>query len=328
MRQAADLDLNLLRTFVAIYEAGSLTRAAGDLHVSQPAVSHALARLRAALGDELFTRAPGGVRPTVVAKELFALVRGPLRALHDGLSEGLRFDPAASTRTFTLAMTDLGASGLLPRVVAAVAKTAPGVSFEVHPVDVASLAVSLETGAVDAAVASETIAGHIESEPLFRDRYACLVRQDFAAAGPRIDEATFFGTRHARVADDMGHSHVERALAARGGDIGASVTVRSFASLPSFVAECGLIAVVPFDGFAPYMTDSLRLLELPFELPHTDVRLHWHEGAASSPARAWLLETLRDVLRREGTDGGDVAGAADAADAARAPRASGFRERG
>ncbi len=299
MELSPEIDLNLLRTFVLIYESRSLTRAAQGLHVSQPAVSHALGRLRRALGDPLFVRAAGGLRPTPVGLELFELVRGPLQLIGDAIGGGLRFDPAASTRTFSIALTDLGAQGLLPKIVAAAARSAPEVSFDVHPVEIDTVSGALVTGSLDAAIVSAPVPGPLRSEVLFGDRYGCLVRDDFPQSAGRVDETAFRRAAHAVVAADTGHAHVQRALSARGMPIRTGVTVRSFASLPPLVAECGLIAIVPIEGFAPFVSGPpLRIVELPIDIPGTDVLLHWSGQAAASPARAWLIETMRAALTR------------------------------
>ncbi len=299
MNLSPEIDLNLLRTFVVIYEERSLTRASLELHVSQPAVSHALGRLRRVLGDPLFVRTGNGMRPTPVGTELFELVRAPLQVIGDAIGGGLKFDPGAATQTFSIAMTDLGARSLLSLVVLAAAESAPEVTFDVRPVEVEGLATALVKGELDAAVVSETVPGPLRSEVLFRDRYGCLVHEDVPDIAGRIEESRFLQADHAVVAADTGHAHVARALAARGMDIRTKVTVRSFSSLPSLVAECGMVAIVPFEGFWPYIGDlPLRILELPIDIAATDVRLYWHPAVAASPAQAWLLDTMRTALRR------------------------------
>ena len=102
------LDLNLLRIFVAVHAHGSVTAAAAAMHLSQPAVSNALARLRKELGDELFTRQGMGLQPTAFALRLAPKLRAALGALTDALAEEPAFDPATAQRSFRVAMTDAG----------------------------------------------------------------------------------------------------------------------------------------------------------------------------------------------------------------------------
>ncbi|WP_258933738.1 LysR family transcriptional regulator [Nesterenkonia pannonica] len=108
------IDLNLMRTFVVVYRARSITRAAKILHLSQPAVSHALRRLRHHFEDPLFVRTRTGVAPTRLAASIYAEVNGPLSQVAASTEDRTRFDPATSTRRFRLALTDLGEAGLLP----------------------------------------------------------------------------------------------------------------------------------------------------------------------------------------------------------------------
>ena len=113
----ATLDLNLLRVFDAIMDERSTTRAGERLGVTQSAVSHALARLRDLLGDELFIRTPAGMEPTPRARGLAPRLRDGLLQLHAALAEEV-FDPASSARRFTLLVNPYACAVLLPAVLA------------------------------------------------------------------------------------------------------------------------------------------------------------------------------------------------------------------
>jgi DNA-binding transcriptional LysR family regulator len=95
-----DIDLNLLRVFDAVLQARGVTPAAARLGLTQPAVSNALARLRALFGDPLFLRTPGGMDATPFARELAEPVRQALALLESALAHGPGFDPATSSRAF------------------------------------------------------------------------------------------------------------------------------------------------------------------------------------------------------------------------------------
>lgn len=298
MNKSLATDLNLLRTFVIIYETKSLTRAAERLHISQPAVSHALSRLRALADDRLFIRAEGAMRPTAAADELFALVAGPMQQIDDIALGGLGFDPARSTRMFSLALTDFGGWTILPQLVSAASRVAPAVRFAVHPVETETLADDLARGRIDAAVASTRVPGPVESEVALQGGYGCLVPQDFPEHDGRISEQHFRTSPHAGVSGGIGHTHVQHALEQHGALPEPHVVVRSFSMLPPLVADCGLIAVVPSHGFLPIISGlPLKLLDLPFDIPPADVQLHWHSSARSSPARSWLLDVMRTTLQ-------------------------------
>ena len=126
------LDLNLLRVFDEVMAERSLTRAARNLSLTQPAVSNALGRLRAALGDELVRRAGAGVEPTVRALALWPSVRDALRSLQASLAPG-SFEPSTASTTFVLAMADATAATLVPALVDIAEAGAPGVSLRIVP---------------------------------------------------------------------------------------------------------------------------------------------------------------------------------------------------
>src|SRR5581483_4133380 len=147
-----DIDLNLLQVFDAIYSAGSVTRAAERLGVSQPTVSHALQRLRELYRDPLFVRAQGGMAPTAKADHLATAVREALRVLEMALHEGEQFVPARSDRTFRLHMTDIGETIFLPKLVATVSDEAPLARIEVFQLDDKDIAPALESGRIDLAL--------------------------------------------------------------------------------------------------------------------------------------------------------------------------------
>ena len=121
-----EIDLNLLRVFDTLIEVRSVTRAAGKLGLTQSAVSHALARLRNALDDPLFVRAPGGLQPTARALEIAPGVREGLAQLRGALSP-TEFDPATASRTFTLAAGSYFCVLLVPELIARVRAAAPDV---------------------------------------------------------------------------------------------------------------------------------------------------------------------------------------------------------
>ena len=124
------LDLNLLRTFTVVYRMRNITAAAEVLGLSQPAVSHALKRLRQHFGDALFVRSRSGMQPTHLATTIYNEVGGPIAQLTTIAEEKSRFDPERSTRRFRIALTDLGEAALLPRILRAMARTGPGIRVE------------------------------------------------------------------------------------------------------------------------------------------------------------------------------------------------------
>ena len=126
------LDLNLLRVFDEVMTERSLTKAARNLSLTQPAVSNALRRLRETLGDELVQRSGQGVAPTARALALWPAVREALQRLQESLSPH-EFNPASANSTFVLSMADATAAELMPGLINILENEAPDISVRVLP---------------------------------------------------------------------------------------------------------------------------------------------------------------------------------------------------
>src|SRR6266481_5563029 len=168
------LDLNLLVVFDAVMEDRSVTKAAARLHMAQPALSHALGRLRQALGDELFIRTPEGMAPTPKAESLGDGVRAALNDLRMVLNSAEPFVPATAERRFAIAVNNHAALVLAAPLAAEVAGEAPGVLLDFRP-----------SGTLDRAIGEAAApADRFADLRLFADGYAVLMRRGHAAAAP------------------------------------------------------------------------------------------------------------------------------------------------
>lgn len=294
------VDLNLLRTFVVVYREKNLTRAAEKLHVSQPAVSYGLKRLRTHFDDPLFIRTRSGVRPTRLATSIYAEVNGPLSQIATTTEDRVRFDPATSTRRFRIALTDLGEADLLPRILKATASAASGIQVETVPLDIDTVARDILARDIDAAITSSAAHGPVHQEVLFHDRYGCLVPDDVEDDDGKIRVEDLQRLPEVRVGPSAGHRAITEAVTALGAGILSHtphVEVHRFTSLPKIVSQCGFFAIVPIDGFADLtVPDNTKILELPFPSPSTAVRLISHPDSGASQAHAWFLDVVRATL--------------------------------
>ncbi|QEW04085.1 LysR family transcriptional regulator [Microbacterium lushaniae] len=297
---AASIDLNLLRTFVEVFRAGNLTAAAESLRVSQPAVSHALRRLRAHFDDPLFVRTGSGVRPTRRAHDLYAEISGPMSHLLASTEDGTRFDPDTSHRRFRIALTDLGEARLLPRILVATGAAGSGISIEVVTLDIDTVTRDIVSGDIDAAITSSPVSGPVDQEVLFQDRYGCLVPSDLDDDDGRIRVEDLRRLPEARVGASAGHRAITDAVTTIGAGVlspVAHVEVTRFTALPWIVAHCGFVAIVPVDAFRTLTVPTgAKLLELPFPSPTTSVHLVSHQDAGAATATAWFLDTIRSTL--------------------------------
>src|SRR5215467_14682270 len=147
------VDLNLLKAFDALMSERAVTRAAGRIGLSQPAMSHALSRLRALFADELFVRAATAMEPTARAREIAPLVNAAIEHIEAALRLGAGFDPATSTAIFTAGMAEYAEIALVGPLARAFAREAPAATLRLLPATGRGIAEQLERGMIDVAVA-------------------------------------------------------------------------------------------------------------------------------------------------------------------------------
>ncbi len=291
-------DLNLLRVFEAISRDRSVSVAADKLGLSQPAVSNALARLRHLVGDPLFVRSRQGMEPTPVAMRLGEAIHSGLNTIRAGLSVGLWFDPATSTRRFTVIMTDVGEICFLPHVLQTLARTAPGVDLAIIEFGLEGYEDLLESGRADLAIGRVKLADSFLNEPLHISSFLAVLRSDHpllerdAHERPCITYESYMDAPHIEVMPRGASGNpVEQALARDGRTASRRValSVPHAAVLPSIIAGTDLIATVP-DRCAPALLASggLTAVKVPFAVEQNHVRQWWHRRNDQDPGHRWL----------------------------------------
>lgn len=289
------LDLNLLLVFNQLLAERSVSGAARALGLSQPAVSNALARLRKAVGDELFLRTSRGMEPTPRAVQLAEPVAAALQLLQGALRQDQGFDPATSSRAFTVGMTDIGEIYFLPGLMEALAEVAPGVTVSTVRNTAVQLKDEMEAGHVDLALGllPQLRTGFFQRR-LFTQRYVCLMRQGHPLDKRRIGLREFSAAEHlAVVSAGTGHGVVEDELARQGIERRVRLTVPHFVALGHILAGTDMIATVP-ERLAQRMAGpfGLRWLAHPAPLPEIGIHLLWHARLHREPANQWLRQLI------------------------------------
>jgi len=290
-----NIDLNLLIVFDAVMQTRNLTRAGRRLGLSQPATSHALARLRNMLHDDLFVRAPEGMQPTPRAQQMAGPVREALRTLSATL-EPDAFDPARSTRQFTLAMNNYAARAIAPTLLRRVAATAPGVTLDIRPQGTADALDLLDADGVDLALAILTDGGErFKCAGVMQDDYvAVLDRGHAAAAEPSLSIERFATIPRVAISstgDDTGF--VDEALEQHGfvRRIAARVP---FLSIVLVLVGSDLVVVMPRRVAMDLSTVCpVVVRELPFPSPRISLSMIWHRRVDNQPAHRWLRDMVR-----------------------------------
>ncbi|OFC09613.1 LysR family transcriptional regulator, partial [Pseudomonas aeruginosa] len=198
------LDLNLLLVFDALMRERNLSRAALRLHRSQPAVSNALARLRAQLGQPLFRRTAKGLEPTAAALSLHVPVRQALHLLQAGLGSQEAFDPHTA-RTFRLSMNDYAQLRLLPGLVTRLKTLAPRLLLEVRPDEATSIPAQLASGELDLTIDYLYFdEPELRYQPLGEERLAVIGRQGHPAFRPGLDREAYQAAQHVSILPRVG----------------------------------------------------------------------------------------------------------------------------
>lgn len=290
----ADFDLNLLRAFEALMEAGSVTAAARRLGLGQSATSAALARLRRAFGDELFLRTTAGMRPTPRALELAPGIARMLAEARLALDSGAAFDPAHSTRRFTLASTDYTTATLLPPLLERLRAEAPGLDLRVIGYDKDDIAALVERGEVDAALGVfPAPPGSGVVTPLYTEHFLGVARKGHPALRRgAIGLDRFCAWPHALVTtrrDATGA--LDAALAAEGRARRIAVTLPHMLCLPALLRTSDLLAAMPARLAA--RMPGLRSFPLPLPMASWQVVMLWPAIARQDRGAAWLRAAIR-----------------------------------
>jgi DNA-binding transcriptional LysR family regulator len=297
------VDLNLLRVFDAVYATGSVSAAAIQLNLTQPAVSHALNRLRLQLRDPLFLRKGQGMAPTPAAHKLVGPVRKGLRDLELAVNLVDDFDPMKAQLQFRIGANALMESALLPRVAAAVLRYAPGIGIESVRYERRTMAQALASAQLDAVIDVEVNAG---SDAIHGRRLAGGALVGIA----RSNHPLFRRRRNITVEQYMALRHVAVSTRPQGPSFEDIVISRTLTSSRSIAVRCQLLETAfrlvletdlvltlatPFVE-PTLLAEGLRIFRLPFETPQVGIHLYWHASSDGDHAHAWMRDTLSGAL--------------------------------
>lgn len=306
------LDLNLLRVFDEVMAEKSLTKAARNLSITQPAVSNALRRLRETLGDDLVRREGHGITPTPFALILWPHVRAALDQLQSALVPQ-QFVPTEARNSFVLAMADATAAELMGGLGQALEKQAPQVSIRVVPLTTRDPRNMLHDGIADLALgyfpavladltakaqSGEAVA--FEHHRLYDGEYVCVMRRGHPLADKQISLDSFCAARHLLVSfSGRPYGFIDEALASIGRQRRVVMTVNQFFTAGRVVVNSDLLTVLP-KHFVPTtgIATELFTCSLPFKVPTLHVDALWHRRKHAMSDHLWLRETLMGVSRQ------------------------------
>ncbi|MCH7342685.1 LysR family transcriptional regulator [Pelomonas sp. CA6] len=304
-----NLDLNLLKVFDAVMAERNLTRAAERLAMTQPAVSHALKRLREALGEELFVRQAFGMKPTSRAEGLWPEVRAALTRLRVALDPG-DYQPHQEEYTFRLAMADSTAALVLPPLMAQLEQARALANVHVLPLTTRDPRGLLEQGEADfalgyfpSAVAALQGLGQmaaIHQQRLYDSHYVCVMRRGHPLAEAELDLDRYCQAHHLLVSfSGRPHGFVDEALAALKRSRRIMLTVNQFFTAGRVVAQSDLLTALPLSFLdATGYREQLIHRPLPLPLSPVHVDLLWHLRNEDRSAQRWMRQRLIEAAHQ------------------------------
>jgi DNA-binding transcriptional LysR family regulator len=291
-------DLNLLIVFDAVMQERSVTRAGSRIGLSQPAMSHALNRLRHMLKDELFIRTPQGMVPTPRAELLAQPLRNALSEMQLAL-EPTAFDPAASKQRFALAVNNYAAVVLAPSIVAAVTTAAPAVYLDLRPSGTLDIADRLDRGDLDLALGSLECPGErFALAPLFDDAFVMVMRQGHPASRGKLTAKAFAALPHLEISSSREDtSFIDSWLGDQGLTRRIALRAPYLAAAPILV-QSDLVATLSRRIAHEFIRNHpLELRRPPYESPRVRTLMLWHRRLDRQPAHRWLRQIILSTAK-------------------------------
>ncbi|MGO4737057.1 LysR family transcriptional regulator [Bosea sp. 2KB_26] len=298
-------DLNLLPVFLALMEERSVTRAAAQLGITQPALSNSLNRLRDTLRDPLFIRERYGIRPTQLAEEIAPTIQAALAQLDDLVVNQQEFQPDRAERLFTLAPNSYAELVLMPALVARLRKQAPRIKLRMTPFgnDLT------ETGVISGTTAM--VLGRIVDPPdnlvvqrIMEDGLACVVRADHPDVTGNMSRKQYERLKHVNVLPPGRlRAGLFQMLEQRGVRREVVVSVTHFLAVPEMIAVTDYCATLPILVCRALARDPrFQVMPAPVDLGTFPVEMAWHVRYRHDPAHQWLrsliMETAGELSER------------------------------
>lgn len=291
-------DLNLLIVFDAVMQERSVTRAGSRIGLSQPAMSHALNRLRYMLKDELFVRTPDGMVPTPRAEALAQPLRSALSEVQHAL-EPAAFDPASADRRFVLTVNNYAAAVIAPPLVAAVSAAAPRVRLDLRPSGTLEVIDQLDRGELDLTIGTKDSPGErFATAALLDDDFVMVMRRGHPASRRKLTPSAFAALAHLEISSSredtgfidrwLGEHKLERRIALRA----------PYLSAASILAQSDLVATLSRRVAGAFVRNHpLQICKPPYRSPNVRTFMLWHRRLDRHPAHRWLRDAITAVTK-------------------------------
>lgn len=291
-------DLNLLVIFYEVMSELNITKAAKKLHMSQPALSNALARLRNEFNDELFVRSGRGMVPTPKAVELYEPISQILQQTHSIYHEKA-FNAKTYNGHFTIATNDYFEYLLLPPLLSFLSRNSPQIKTIYRPTLGELPKRNLEQGLFDLGIAGYfgELPEGFHQETIITDSYSCLTRKNHPRVKGKLTLKTYLELEHLLVSPqgDL-KGTADSVLKEKGYERKIIAGVTSFGVPASIIAQSDYVVTLPAKIAASYSKIyNLNLFTPPIEIPPIRVKLVWHQRTHYSPQHQWFREVIKRI---------------------------------
>lgn len=294
------VDLNLFTVFEAIYTEGSVTRASQKLNLTQPAISHALGRLRQMFDDPLFVRQGHTMVSTPLARNIIDPIRRSLRGLEVTLNGLEAFDPATTTKRFNIALRDVLEATILPPLMLRVQREAPLVNIAAGQVDRRDLQSEMASGTLDGAIdVLLPLSNDIMRTRIYQDSTVVVVRQGHPEIDGKLDIDTYLKQDHVLASSRRRGVGLEDFELSRFGlERHIRLRCQHYFAACRVVSQTNLILTMP-GRYAHIANQQFgnQILPFPLEVPAFDVFLYWHANVDNDPANKWLREQVMQSIK-------------------------------
>ncbi|OWW22578.1 LysR family transcriptional regulator [Noviherbaspirillum denitrificans] len=294
------VDLNLFTVFEAIYTEGSVTRASQKLNLTQPAISHALGRLRQMFDDPLFVRQGHAMVSTPLARSIIDPIRNSLRNLEVTLNGVHAFDPATAEKRFNIAVRDVLEATILPPLMLQVRESAPLAEVAASHVERRELQGELANGTLDVAIdVLLPLSSDIMHTRIYQDSTVVVARQGHPAIDGAIDIGTYLNQDHILASSRRrGPGLQDFELSRFGMERRIRLRCQHYFAACRVVSQTDMILTMP-GRYARIANEQFgnQVLPFPLEIPPFDVFLYWHSNVDNDPANRWFREKVIESLR-------------------------------
>ena len=297
----SQVDLNLFVVLEAIYREGNITRAGQQLNLTQPAISHALKRLRDLLQDPLFVRQGPHMVPTPFTRNIIEQVRQALQILEVNLSQTRNFVPEDTRRNFHLSSWEYAEALVLPPLLERLTHAAPGMSITTSRVKRRDLETELASGSVDLAFdIPMTMSDRIRHKWLLNEPFVVVARHGHPAITDKLDLDTYLAQRHIQVSSRRhGPSLIDVELSRRGLRRQVFLRIQHNHAACMVVSRTDMLLTLPERHAQLLNTGMVRVHPFPLQVPRLEAHLYWHESVENDPANRWLRGEIEKIMAPE-----------------------------